>query len=137
MNVPTEIWYKVFSFLTNRSQCKFSSLLNLYNLSAEELELMQPSSNDLLIESTKKGYTNLIKLLIKSGGVNVNTKDTLICGDTALHFASLYGRPKIIKLLLENGADPNIKNFWGLKPVGYAIRNDYQECIKAFVDYNK
>lgn len=76
--------------------------------------------------------------MIKSGGVNnVNIKDTLICGDTALHFAALYGRPKIIKLLLENGADPNIKNFWGLKSVGYAIRNDYQECIKAFDDYKK
>jgi len=137
MNAPTEIWYNVFSFLTQRSQSKFSCLLNLYNLSAEELELMRPSSNDLLIESIIKGYTNLIKLLIKSDYVNVNIKDTLICGDTPLHFAALYGRPKIIKLLLENGADPNIENFWRLKPVGYAIRNDYQECIKAFVNYKK
>ena len=31
-------------------------------------------------------------------------------GNTALHYASLYGHPEVVKLLLQSHADVNVKN---------------------------
>lgn len=41
-------------------------------------------------------------------------------GYTALHYAVLNGSEKVVELLLQQGADPLIKNFGGLMPEAYA-----------------
>ena len=48
-------------------------------------------------------------------GINIDTKNIL--GKTVLFFASKYGYTEIVKLLLERGANVNIKYFDGLTPL--------------------
>ncbi|KAJ2971337.1 hypothetical protein NQ176_g7744 [Zarea fungicola] len=49
----------------------------------------------------------------------VNAQDS--CGDTALNIAARIGNKSIISQLLEVGADPNIANRVGLRPVDFGI----------------
>jgi regulatory protein SWI6 len=55
----------------------------------------------------------------------VNAQDN--CGDTALNIAARIGNRSIISQLLEVGADPNIANRAGLRPVDFGIGGDANE----------
>ena len=48
---------------------------------------------------------------ILTRGVDVNHQDK--DGDAAVHGAALYGNGRILKLLLDGGANPNVKNAIG------------------------
>lgn len=57
-------------------------------------------------------------------------------GTTPLMMAAMYGTPSAVKLLLEAGADPTIKNDLGLSAVDFALRESKQESaalIQAFL----
>lgn len=57
-------------------------------------------------------------------------------GSTPLMLASLYGTPAAVKLLLEAGADPMLKNDQGLSAIDFANRGqraESAELIAAFV----
>jgi len=163
MNLPIEIWYNVFSFLSQQSQSKFSSLWNLHNLCAGEIELMW-YSNDLWFDSAYKGYIKLMKLLIKVG-VNVNKQDIYLrrtalhyacffgkkeiveilikaganvniqdnLDDTALHFASRFGHKEIVELLIKAGADVNIQEIDGSTALDYASNCGYKEIVELLI----
>jgi ankyrin repeat protein len=48
----------------------------------------------------------------------------------------MYGSPSAVKLLLEAGADPTIKNDLGLSAIDFALRDSKQESaalIQAFL----
>ena len=53
-----------------------------------------------------------------SNGANTNVKDEY--GNTPLHYASLYGKSKVVKYLINKGADINKKNNKGNTPLHYA-----------------
>ena len=55
---------------------------------------------------------------------------------TPLMMAALYGTPAAVKLLLEAGADPRIKNAVGLTAIDFALRDnrkDSADLIAAFI----
>lgn len=57
-------------------------------------------------------------------------------GSTPLMMAAMYGTPSAVKLLLEAGADPSIKNSLGLTAIDFAFREnrvESAEIIAAFV----
>jgi len=57
-------------------------------------------------------------------------------GTTPLMMAAMYGSPSAVKLLLEAGADPTIKNELGLSAIDFALRQSKQESaalIQAFL----
>jgi ankyrin repeat protein len=57
-------------------------------------------------------------------------------GTTPLMMAAHYGTPAAVKLLLEAGADPMLKNDQGLSAIDFAQkaeRSDSAEIIAAFV----
>ena len=57
-------------------------------------------------------------------------------GSTPLMMAALYGTPSAVKLLLEAGADPSLKNMQGLTAIDFAQRDnrtDSAQIIAAFV----
>lgn len=55
----------------------------------------------------------------------VNAQDS--CGDTALNIAARIGNRSIISQLLEVGADPNISNRVGLRPLDFGIGGENPE----------
>lgn len=57
-------------------------------------------------------------------------------GTTPLMMAAMYGTPSAVKLLLEAGADPTLKNIQGLSALDFAnrgSRKDSAEIVSAFL----
>lgn len=57
-------------------------------------------------------------------------------GSTPLMMASMYGHPRVARLLLESDADPNMKNEQGLTAIDFARRagrEDVAEAIAAAI----
>ena len=131
MNLPNELWYNIFSFLTQKSQSRFSSLWNLYNLDTEEIELLW-SSNNLWFETASKGYTKLIRFLIKSGYVN-NINKQYGDGFTALHLIISNDHKKCLELFIKSGADLNIQTDYGQTALHWASIHGHKEITKLLI----
>ena len=54
---------------------------------------------------------------------------------TPLHVASQFGHLEIVKFLIENGADPQLKSKSGLTAYGYAIE-DGQSHVAEYLKGN-
>jgi len=56
-------------------------------------------------------------------GINdLHDRPDLACGMTWLHYAASYGRVDIVRLLVENGSNPNILNDYGESPLFMACQ---------------
>jgi len=152
MNLPNELWYQIYNYLSPRSISKISCIHNLYQLSPEEIRILDQYEDFSWFFATRSGYTKVLEIWINRG-VDVNkqnhVKSTALisssCGGlidcvefliksganvnhqnsygyTALHWACDKGHIQIIKLLLNAGADANIKNKYGDIPRHWAIR---------------
>lgn len=55
---------------------------------------------------------------------------------TMLHITALQNRPKIMRFLLESGANPHILDFEDNTPLDYAIMSDHFECIDILLEFN-
>jgi ankyrin repeat protein len=68
-----------------------------------------------------------VKLLAKKTK-NINQKEKYL-GNTVLHQAAINGDIKSTQYLIEAGADPNITNNMGFKPVDYAAKYGYVKLV--------
>ena len=74
------------------------------------------------------GYCNhpdIVQYLIESGS-DVNAKGN----ETALHQASEMGNLEVVKILLKNGADPDIKSVDGKTPKDVAMENNHDDVVQ-------
>lgn len=80
-----------------------------------------------------RGHADMINLLLENHAyIDAESPN----GTTPLMMAAHYGTPGAVKLLLEAGADPSIKNKLGLTAIDFAQRAERQEAaelIAAFV----
>ncbi|KAI3405663.2 AKR1 [Candida oxycetoniae] len=70
-------------------------------------EVGSGSSLSAYLEACREGYMDTVVEILGAGSVKVN--DTLDDGITGLHWACINNRLKLVKYLIEQGADPNIK----------------------------
>ena len=63
---------------------------------------------------------NILKFCIKIGVVNVNYIPWTL-NLTLLHLAAGEGRHKVVKMLIDNGADVNAMNSWNETPLNYVV----------------
>ena len=100
---------------------------------AAELRIVEEQLPDdtLLMVASRKGYTEMMKLLIDSGA-DVNAKT--IKGKTALMDAAFIGKADTVKLLLVMGADINAKDEEQNTALIYAAKRGTVDTIQALLD---
>jgi len=87
--------------------------------------------NEDLLEAVRKGDAPSVEALIAKGA-NVNASWRY--GETPLFFACDRGFTPVVKVLLEHGADVNIKDsFYGMTPVTRAADKDHVDIVKMLL----
>jgi hypothetical protein len=93
--------------------------------------LAQNQSEEFLA-AARKGDTAAVKAFLDKG-IDVNTKTRY--GATALSYACDKGHTEVVRLLLERGANPDVKDtFYGATPMGWAAPKGYTEIVKLLLD---
>ncbi|AVP87971.1 hypothetical protein phytr_10430 [Candidatus Phycorickettsia trachydisci] len=85
----------------------------------------------LLHWSARKGYSDILNLLI-SEGADPNVTDE--SGDTPLHSVAMRGHTNIARLLVEAGAKPNVVNKIKNTPLYEAIIRGYTDIAKLLIE---
>ncbi|NDD98907.1 ankyrin repeat domain-containing protein, partial [bacterium] len=67
--------------------------------------------------------------LLKNGA-QVDEKDSH--GMTPLMHAVERNKKDVVRLLLENGADPNLKNYQGRSPINLTGENEMKKLLREF-----
>lgn len=80
----------------------------------------------LLYLAARNGYDHIVVYLIKIG---VDLNKTQNIGSTPLHGAAYYGHESTVKILIENGCNPFIKNKFG----NLAESEAYNDSIKTII----
>lgn len=89
-------------------------------------------ANEELWEAARKGDASKVEELIKKG-VDPNAKTRY--GVTALAFACDHGHLEVVKVLLANGADVNVKDtFYGGTPMDSALESGHTEIVKLLLE---
>lgn len=81
----------------------------------------------LLYTAARKGYTEIVNLLLKYG-VPINATD--MYGMNPIHWAALNNEVAVIEMMLKYGADIKAENGWGLTPLQIAIREGQIENLE-------
>ncbi|XP_053593933.1 ankyrin-2-like [Microplitis demolitor] len=109
------------------------------SLKENEVELLlkkKCSEGGLLKYAARVGDIKLVKLQIRQGA-DVNASG--VKSSSPLHEAAWYGHPKIIKLLIKNGAHlesvSNGPTKYGYTPLHLACLNNKIECVKVLLKY--
>ncbi|XP_054714612.1 KN motif and ankyrin repeat domain-containing protein 3-like [Uloborus diversus] len=76
----------------------------------------------------------LVAKTLKIGNVNVKSHKT---GHTPLMNAVARGLERMVRLLLEEGADPNTQDFSGSTALMYAAEYGREGCAKALLEHHK
>ena len=93
-------------------------------------DLLTPKEERFL-KAAENGNLKKIKSMLNKE-VNIKTLINAVDkeNNTALILASKFGYSEIVKILIENGADINIKNNDGKTALDYAEENDYKNIIQ-------
>jgi hypothetical protein len=81
----------------------------------------------------KNGLTTSVKRLLSIRNINVNVKDD-VHGATPLHRAACHGHVEIARLLLQNGAEVNVRNNYGNTPLHWAASHGHVDILHLLVE---
>lgn len=79
-----------------------------------------------------KGYEDIVWLLLTRSDAGVDMKND--SGRTALSRAAETRHVRIVRLLLERGADTEAKDVSGLTPLSVAVQNGHETIVKLLLD---
>ena len=97
--------------------------------------------------AAKKGYVDIVELLLQHGADPVERDAVALSGYTPLHYAAANNHPEIITLLLRAGADPliltarndgdEIGRSTEYPALQFACRNGHVKAVSAFLPFLK
>ena len=92
-----------------------------------------------LIQASEKGdFTDVQAMLTDGADINATEvredNGVYVRGLTALMMASANGHTEIVKLLLDKGADVNVKNTYGITALFTASVHGHTEIVKLLLD---
>ena len=79
------------------------------------------------VDAVRENHIDDVKELLNSGA-DVNAKD-MFGGNTGLHWAARLGLAEMARLLIENGANPNLINDDNDTPLHWAAREGQKELL--------
>ena len=95
--------------------------------------------NAKLIQAAEKGILQEVQTAL-TDGADINATEVredsgvYVRGLTALMMASANGRKEVVKLLLDKGADVNVKNIYGITALFMASAHGHTEVAKLLSD---
>ena len=102
-------------------------------LIAADADVNKPGWTALHYAATK-GHLEIINLLLENNAyIDAESPN----GTTPLMMAAQYGTPEAVKLLLNAGADPLIKNGLRMTALDFATRADRPDAIQLLKDFIK
>jgi outer membrane protein assembly factor BamB len=101
-------------------------------LGAASLQGASGPKAEALFEAARQGDVAAARRLLEEG-VDVNAKSRY--GATALSFASEKGHLEVVRLLVERGAQLDVKDtFYGATPLSWAVSSDHAAVARLLVD---
>merc|ERR1719473_1019670 len=82
----------------------------------------------------KKSIKKILPILLKVPAIDLNARG--LCSVTALHEACGHNRPSAVRMLLEAGANTELKTKNGSSPLDYAIELGSVKCVEILVDFD-
>ncbi|SEH99775.1 ankyrin repeats (3 copies) [Akkermansia glycaniphila] len=117
--------YLMYNYHTNYPLCKL--LLE----HGADVNIKDNTENTILMAAVRTGNTDFVQLFLEYKA-DVNIKGD---GDTALTYAAKYQNYPMCKLLLDHGADVNIKDNEGYTALTRAISKENIDLVKLFLEY--
>ncbi len=97
------------------------------------ISMQAQDNSELFFRAARANDVKTLKEML-GRGFDVNTKNHY--GVTALNFAADKGNLEVVNLLLEHGADPNLKDsFYGDTPLGWAIYKKNTAIILSMINH--
>ncbi len=107
------------------------SAQNLIESGIFDLNAMDSSSMTPLMHAAKKGFPDLVKLLIDKGAAMESVD---VMGNTALFYAIEGGFTGVVQMLLEKGANYEHSNFSNIKPLIHASKDGNCDIIRLLIN---
>lgn len=114
-----------------------SSLEKIHKTSAEKATFIDAQGGSWLYSAARNGDTSKMAELLKLGA-NPNPDDKYSNKKIPLQVATLHRNYEAVKLLLDNGADPNLvqRGYKGfLNPIFFAISNNDNALLKLLLQH--
>ncbi|KAL3954501.1 hypothetical protein ACCO45_010064 [Purpureocillium lilacinum] len=82
--------------------------------------------------AASRGYAGVVKVLLAQRDTNPDFKDAEF-GETPLSQAAMNGHEAFVRLLVDNGANTELKNKDGQTPLALAAKNGYGHIVRLLV----
>lgn len=91
----------------------------------------QTADLDFFVEEVRENHIDKVRAFIQSG-IDVNARD-VFGNNTGLHWAASLGLAEMARLLIDNGADLDIRNEDGDTPLHWAAGEGQKELVVILI----
>lgn len=97
------------------------------------MEKPEAAANQELLEAAENGDQKRV-LEALNNGADINNTDAPCSGWTPLHLAAYNGHEGVVRLLIDRGANINIRNVDGLTPLHAVVETGHEEIARLLID---
>ena len=89
-----------------------------------------------MISAAVEGDAETLKELLRDGidSVPCLPDAANVIGQTSMHFASMWGHPDVVSVLLDAGANVNVENDDGYTPLVFAVRKGHADVVQVLLE---